>query len=487
MQAISGTSWKATTSSSDTADISNDDKSVCVICQVEFDKKIVVDSYGYAFNSDQRQCDKCIGVRKITSATQVTLEAAIRDGDFSLAHRLVNDHGAILTADILKVGLESAAKTLNVQQARSLFELSSSEPATQAVARTVLDGVLQKALASAKATTSLHMHRNTVEFTRLFFNHDIVNNELANIALYICVLKDDLESAQEFKTKYRAQLEATHFQTVLRQIVQELEEGICLQKGKTDILLDLVTPDAATQTIAQDILTHFLQNALPQAVNMSWLKYSGIKEFTDLILSHHLGNIELANMALEICVLRGELESALKFKTEHRAQLGVTTFQKVLQQMDLKSDTNRIDILLSLVMPDEAAQTIVLDMLTGLLQNALTEFENMSDPVYRDIMAFTHIVFRHEIINSALVNTALRICILREETEQAQKIKALYGAFVFEKEYGMHTIESFAEKIGYKLTTDRAKDYRNMARMIHPDKQQSSDELMKELNRLYDK
>lgn len=50
-----------------------------------------------------------------------------------------------------------------------------------------------------------------------------------------------------------------------------------------------------------------------------------------------------------------------------------------------------------------------------------------------------------------------------------------------------HALQSFAEKIGYKLTGNPAKDYRNMARKVHPDMKGGSNELMIELNMLYNK
>ncbi|WP_257264583.1 hypothetical protein [Endozoicomonas sp. ONNA2] len=250
-------------------------------------------------------------------------------------------------------------------------------------------------------------------------------------------------------------------------------------------------------------------------MNMTESTYGKVKDFIRVIFRRGFGDTRLANMALKICVLNNVFEDAQEFKTD-RTKLDANTFQTALKVMTERLGTREfhlrsIELLLYLVMPDAAAHNIAKDILMEVFQNALTKAEAMSEYSYSHITHLAHLFFRHRILNSDLIITALKVCILMGRTEDAQAIKVQYGAFIddtdqipdddsyftegkrhkpevnHQSEYNRHEIQIFAEKIGYRVTTDLAKDYRNMARILHPDKQQSSGELMKELNRLFGK
>ncbi|WP_257284479.1 hypothetical protein [Endozoicomonas sp. SESOKO1] len=503
MQAMNNTAWMASTSSSSTADInvndkSANDKNVCATCRKEFDKKIFVTHQ--EFQSVFGKCTKCIGDWKIVFASPVT------------------NHCTILTEDSLKAALENAAETLDFRRAKESLELSPSESVSQAVAITVLRGVLQKAIAGVEVMSD-GKYRNTMKFTRCFFRHGIFSKELANMAVGICFLKNELKHAQEFNTDYGAQLEAPAFRAVLQQmalVLNTAKTSRILNIRKINMLLELAKPDDAVHTIAKDILAEVLNNGITQAEGMTYSRCIDIIRFSNLLFRHGFYDIKLANMALEFCVRTYEFDHAQRYKTTYRAKLEPPAFQTILQEMAGRLDSRQVYIiknLLNLIMPDAAAQTIAEEFLAELLQNGLTQQAvDMNHSNYRMIMDCTHLFFRFGIVNSALVNAALRICRLMGEVNDAQKIKAKYAEFVDEtdqtpddddftftegrnhtpevnhqSEYNRHTIPGFAEKIGYTLTDDPDKNYRCMARMVHPDKQQCSDELMKELNRLFDK
>lgn len=508
MQAMNNTAWMASTSSFSTADINADDKSaneknandknVCATCQKDFDKRIPLDQHGLHFVLSK--CTKCIGSWKIAFASPVT------------------NHRTILTEDSLKAALENAAETLDFGQVKESLELSPSESVSQAVAKTVLRGVLQKALVRVEVMTNRN-YQNTLEFTRCFFLHGIFSKELANMAVAICFLKNELNDAQKFNKDYGAQLEAPAFRAVLQQMAQALNttnNNRILNIRKISTLLELAKPDDAVHTIAKDILAEVLNNGIIQAEGMTYSRCIDIIRFSNLIFRHGFYDIKLANMALEFCVRTNEFDHAQRYKTTYRSKLEPPAFQTILQEMAGRLRPRQVYIigkLLNLIMPDAAAQTIAEEFLAELLQNWLTQQavdKNLFK--YKTTIACADLFFRFGIVNSALVNTALRICKLMGEVNDAQKIKAKYAEFVDEtdqtpddddftfteeknhtpevnhqSEYNRHTIPSFAEKIGYTLTDDPDKNYRCMARMVHPDKQQCSDELMKELNRLFDK
>ncbi|WP_257263578.1 hypothetical protein [Endozoicomonas sp. ONNA2] len=427
----------------------------------------------------------------------------------------MTNHHAILTEDSLKAALENAAETLDVRQARESLELSPSETVSQAVAEKVLRGVLQKAI--AKVMTDRE-YQNTLKFTEFFFRHGNVSKELANMALQICFLADELTYAQELNTKYGAQLEAPAFRAVLQQMAQTLNTtrtNTSLHITKITMLFELAMPDDAVHTIAKDILTEVLKNGITQAEDLtSSGRLLDILAFTKIIFCHGFYDKKLANMALEFCVRTNEFDHARKFKTNFQAKLEATAFQTILQEMPRRCShilAHKIEELLNLIMPDASAQTIVGEFLAKTLQNELT-LQAVDENYFRynETLDFTHLFFRFGIINAALVNTALKLCRFMGKVTDAQNIKAKYWEFVDETDqtpdddftstegrnhkpelnhqsgYNRHAIPSFADKIGYQLTNDQPKDYRNMAKIVHPDKQ-NSDELMKELNRLYEK
>uniref|UniRef100_UPI00214821C8 RING finger protein n=1 Tax=Endozoicomonas sp. ONNA2 TaxID=2828741 RepID=UPI00214821C8 len=154
---------------------------------------------------------------------QVILETSIRNRNFPLSQRLINDHGAILTTDLLKVALEKAAETLNAHQVGRLLELSSSDPASQGVARTILGNVLQKVLLRP-LEMSPPRYAQLITFVKAFLDSGIRAPELVNAVMQISVLKGKLEAAEEFKTHYGAKLDTTTFQAALQKMAQRLNE-----------------------------------------------------------------------------------------------------------------------------------------------------------------------------------------------------------------------------------------------------------------------
>lgn len=637
--------------SSQTSSKNSDDINVCAVCLEEFEKKITVPRCGHAFHpkcfedwkiasaalavqyrvvghvlacpvcrseldstdysSDYSSEVAAVGLEPAAEApldtpNPVTLHEAILNRNFPLAQRLVNDHGAILTAETLKMALENAAETRNAHQVRKLLELSSTGYASQEIARMVLGNVLQKAMPQA-LNMSDHSYLQLMNFvkvfldngiqapesvnkamaisvqrselnqakefkcyfggqldlstlasalrqsineadiskakmllilvmpddavrttaskilaerlantlpqaegmsgmnfcrimavTRLFFRFGIVNPELANMALKICVLNTELEDAQEFKTKHRAQLELTTFRTVLLKMTETLD------LKKTYSLLGLILPDAAAGNIARKILKEFLHNKLPQVEGMSGDNFGKIMSFTQIFFQYDLVGRPLANMALGMCVLNDEFEWALEFKTKYGANLEATTFRTVLQKMAQTWDERRnAKRLLNLVVLDAAARSIARKILTEALQNALPLAEKgMTMRKFAQIMTFTRLLFSHGIGSANLIDMAMRFCILNGEVKQAQEIKAEYRAFVDENDQtagdGFTSSENrshkrdvnhqrFAQAIGYTLTGNPIKDYRNMAKIVHPDMPTGSNTLMKELNRLYNR
>ncbi|WP_257263893.1 hypothetical protein, partial [Endozoicomonas sp. ONNA2] len=127
---------------------------------------------------------------------------------------------------------------------------------------------------------------------------------------------------------------------------------------------------------------------------------------------------------MKICVLRGELKAAEEFKTHYRAKLDTTTFQTVLQEMALRLNEKKAELLLNLVMPDDDAQDIALKILAEVLQTRLPKAKDMGVTEFCDTMSFTKLFFRHGIVNSALIDTAMRFYMLRGQPKKAQEIKS---------------------------------------------------------------
>nr|WP_306800356.1 RING finger protein [Endozoicomonas sp. YOMI1] len=242
----------------------------------------------------------------------VTLEASIRNRNLPLAQRLVNDHGAILTADSLKEALEKAAETLNAHQAGLLLELSSSDPASQAVARMVLDNVLQKIIPRA-LNMSYDRYLQLVNFVKVFLGKGITVPELVNAVMQISVQRSELHLAKEFKSVYGGQLDISTLATALQQSAQQRDAG------KAQKLLELVMPDVAVRDIGRKILKEVLQNTLPKAEGMGMIKFGEIMAFTRLFFSHGIVNSALIDTVMRLYILRGMPKKAQEIKAQFGA------------------------------------------------------------------------------------------------------------------------------------------------------------------------
>lgn len=145
---------------------------------------------------------------RISAEVLMSPGSAVRGRNFALARLLATEQGSVLSESELKTALERAARSFNASQARCLLELSSADEGSQAVSRSVLANVLQKAQSEISGL-SWYQYGNLKQFIDVFFNHGIRDSVLAKMAVKLFVLRGDYRQAEQFKARYGEQAHAT--------------------------------------------------------------------------------------------------------------------------------------------------------------------------------------------------------------------------------------------------------------------------------------